>query len=232
MKKLKTVLLILGVIILVGGVSGIYYYYYEGSHYFSTENAQVTANMITVTPEISGKLNEWNVKEGDDVHQGQILGKQDVSTLVSSSAMNPQSMSSAADSIVNKANIKAPIDGKIVQSNVIEGQMAAPGIEVAVIADTANFYIKANIEETSIFKIKQGQKVDIRIDAYPGQSFQGYVESIGQATTSAFNTMPSLNTSGTYSKVTQLIPVHIAVPNAENLALMPGMNAAVKIHIK
>ena len=232
MKKLKTILMAVGIIILICGVAGIAYYFYESMYYLSTQNASVTSDMVTITPEITGKVTNWEVKEGDNVKAGQILGKQDVSTLITTSALNPQTMGNSADSIISKANIKSPIDGKVVNSNVISGEVISPGMEIATIANTSHFYIKANIEETNIFSIKQGQKVDINIDAYPNRNFTGYVETIGQATQSAFSTMPSLNTSGTYSKVTQLIEVHISIMNGEQIELMPGMNATVKIHIK
>jgi multidrug resistance efflux pump len=232
MKKLKNILIIIGIVVLIGGVSGIAYYIYESIYYFSTQNASVTSDMVTITPEITGKVTNWEVKEGDLVKAGQILGKQDVSTLVTTSVLNPQTLGNSADSVISKANIKSPIDGKVVYSNVISGEVISPGMEIATIANTSHFYIKANIEETDIFRIKQGQKVDIHIDAYPSRDFAGYVETINQATQSAFSTMPSLNTSGTYSKVTQLIEVHISITDVEQIQLMPGMNATVKIHIK
>jgi multidrug resistance efflux pump len=232
MKKLKQIMIILGVVALIAGIAAIAYYVYEGNYYFSTNNAQVSADMVSITPEITGAVTKWQVQEGDYVKAGQSLGKQDISALITSSALNPQTMTNAADSIISKADIKTPISGKVVQSSVIEGEMVSPGMELAIIANTSHFYIKANIEETNIFKIQQGQKVDIDIDAYPNQTFHGYVEKIGQATQSAFSTMPSLNTSGTYTKVTQLIEVHINITEAEKLSLMPGMNATVKIHIK
>lgn len=232
MEKIKKVLLILGVVVIAGGLLGLSYYIYESLYYFSTQDAQVTSDMITLTPEITGKLKSWDVREGDNVKAGQVLGKQEVGALVSSSAMNPQSMTNSADSIIAKADIKSPIDGKVVKSNVIKGEVISPGMEIATIADTSRFYIKANIEETDIFRIKPGQQVDIDIDAYSRQSFTGFVESIGQATNSAFNTMPSLNTSGTYSKVTQLIPVRITLVDADKLVLIPGMNATIKVHVR
>ncbi|OPY57401.1 MAG: putative multidrug resistance protein EmrK [Pelotomaculum sp. PtaU1.Bin035] len=232
MKKIKKVLLILAVLILAGGAAGLSYYIYESVNCFSTENAQITSDMITLTPEVTGKVKSWDVREGDYVKAGQVLGKQDVSALVTNTAMNPQTLAYSADTIISKADIKSPIDGKVVQSNVIKGQVVSPGMEIAAIADTSHIYIKANIEETDIIKIKPGQKVEIKIDAYPRQTFYGYVESIGQATQSAFSQFPSLNTSGTFSKVTQLIPVKIAITNVDNLTLMLGMNATVKIQIK
>jgi multidrug resistance efflux pump len=232
MKNLKKILLILAVVILAAGVAAISYYVYESVYYFSTQNAQVTSDIITLTPEVTGKLKEWNVKEGDLVRAGQVLGKQDLSMVVTSTAMSPQALASSADTMISKADIKSPIDGKIVLSNVVKGQVISPGMEIAAIADTSHIYVKANIEETEITRIRQGQKVDIKIDAYSNKTFTGYVESIGQATQSAFSQFPSLNTSGTFSKVTQLIPVKIAITDADNPTLLLGINATVKIHVK
>ena len=232
MKKLKAVIAVVLLLIVLGGGGGLYYYFYQDSNYFTTENAQVTANMISLTPEVTGKVASWEVKEGDFVKSGQVIGRQDISSLVTSSAINTQALGSTAGAISAKAEIKSPIDGKIIQSSVVKGQVISPGMEVAVIADTTNIYIKANIEETHIFRIKPGQKVEITIDAYKGRKFTGYVQGIGQATQSAFSMFPSLNTSGEYSKVTQLIPVNIGITDAQDLTLMPGMNATVKIHVK
>ncbi|NLI14065.1 MAG: HlyD family secretion protein [Peptococcaceae bacterium] len=232
MKNLKKILLTVAVVVIVGGAAAGAYFVYESINYFTTENAQITSDIITLTPEVTGKLKNWDVKEGDLVKAGQVLGKQDLSMMVTSTAMNPQTLANSADTIISKADIKSPIDGKVVLSNVVKGQVISPGMEIATIADTSHIYIKANIEETDITRIKPGQKVDIKIDAYSNKSFTGYVESIGQATQSAFSQYPSLNTSGTFSKVTQLIPVKITITNADNLTLMLGMNATVKIHVK
>jgi multidrug resistance efflux pump len=231
-KKYRTALLILGVLIIIGGLAAIWYYDYQGANFFYTDNAQVTADMITIIPQVTGKLTSWDVKEGDNVKAGQVLGAQDVSALVTSSATNPDALANAAGSIISDAEIKSPIDGQVVQNDVINGQVVSPGMDVATIADTSHFYIQANVEETSILRIKQGQVVDVTIDAYPHRSFEGYVESIEPATQTAFSPLPNLNTSGTYSKVTQLIPVKIDVADVGNLTLMLGMNAEVKIHVK
>jgi len=232
MKKIKTVLLVFAALVLIGGIAWGAYYVYESIYFFSTENAKITADSVVLTPEVTGGIKELNVKEGDYVKAGQVLIKQDLSMLVTSSSINPQALASTADSIISKADVKAPIDGKVVQLNVVKGQVISPGMEIATIADTSHIYVQANIEETEINKIKPGQKVDIKIDAYHRRSFDGYVESVSQATQSAFSQFPSLNTSGTYSKVTQLIPVKISIAGADNLNLMLGMNATVKIYIK
>jgi multidrug resistance efflux pump len=231
MKKKRWIAIVVLMLLLAGGGFWLYSYLLDSVNYFTTDNASVSANMVVITPLVTGNVQSWDVKEGDAVKSGQILGRQDLGTLVQSSAVNAASLSASADSLVNKADIKTPIDGKVVQSNVVQGETISPGMQVAVVADTNNMYIKANIEETAIFRIKEGQKVSISIDAYPGRTFTGFVESVGQATQSAFSLMPSLNTSGTYTKTTQLIPVKINLVNNDNLPLMLGMNATVKIQV-
>lgn len=232
MKKIRLIVLIVVVLALAGGGWALYNYYYESTHYLRTENAQVMADMVAVSPLVTGKLTDWSVAEGDMVKAGQVLGRQDTGTMVSSSAVNSSALGSTADSVASKAEIKAPIDGMVIQTSVVEGQMVAPGTSVATIADTSDMYITANIEETNIFKVKEGEAVDVSIDAYPGQTFTGYVAHIGKAANSVFNPFSNITTSGTFSKTTQLLPVKISLANADGLTLYPGFNATVKIHIK
>ncbi len=228
-KAKKIVIIVVAGILAVGLVAGGYFIY-ESMNYFKTNNASVSADTVKVMPLVSGTIESWDVKEGDDVKKDQVLGRQDVSSQISSSNVDQSALENSAD--LSKAEIKAPIDGKIMQSNVIKGSTAAAGATVAVLADTSNLYIKANIEETDILNIKVGQKVSIKIDAYPGKRFTGYVESISSATQSVLTGATSINTSGTYSKVTQLIPVKITIINDENLPMIIGMNATVKISIR
>lgn len=228
-KAKKIVIIVVAGILAVGLIAGGYFIY-ESMNYFKTNNASVSADTVKVMPLVSGTIESWDVKEGDDVKKDQVLGRQDVSSQISSSNVDQSALENSAD--LSKAEIKAPIDGKIMQSNVIKGSTAAAGATVAVLADTSNLYIKANIEETDILNIKVGQKVSIKIDAYPGKRFTGYVESISSATQSVLTGATSINTSGTYSKVTQLIPVKITIINDENLPMIIGMNATVKISIR
>jgi len=232
MKKFKLIMLIIVVLIVAGGVYAFLYYNYQDTHFISTENASVSADMISVSPLVTGKLTEWNVKEGDTVKADQILGRQDTGALVTSSAINSSALTNSADAVAGKADIKSPIDGMVVQSSVIAGQMVAPGLSVVTIADMSNIYVMANIEETNIFKIKEGQLVDISIDAYPGKAFTGYVTQIGNVTNSVFNPFSNITTSGTFSKTTQLVPVKITISGADELTMKPGFNATVKIHIQ
>jgi len=232
MKKIKVILLIIIVAVVIGcGYFG-YAYWREVTDYFTTENASITANKVTITPMVSGNVASWNIKEGDEVDAGQLLGRQDLGAMVQSSTINTQTLEQSASSIISKADIKTPIAGKVVQSYVVVGEAVAPGTQLAIIADTNHMYVQANVDETEINRIQTGQPVIVKIDAYPAITFTGYVESISEATQSAFSLLPNLNTSGTYTKVTQLVPVKINVAGIENYKLRLGYNVTVKIKTK
>ncbi len=219
-------------LILAGAGAIVFYYHYQSVHYVTTDDARVAADMVNVVPEVTGKLVEWQVKEGDKVEAGEVLGRQDLSTVLSSGAVNPQSLGPVAGVMAEKALIKAPIRGEVIQSRAVVGQMASPTTLLAVIADLENAYVSANIKEKAIEKVKVGQFVEVKIDAYPGRTFSGRVESIGRATTSAFSLLPTQNTGGNYTKVTQVVPVKIRLVANPGLQLLPGMNVTVKIHVK
>jgi len=231
MNKIKKILSLTGLVALVAVIAWGAWVWYESRTYFTTEDAQVTADTVAIVPEMTAKIKSWDVREGDSVQAGQVLGRQDLGMLVNSSALNSDALENTADSLVSKAAIKTPINGKVILSSVVPGEVVSPGMEIATIADTDHMYIKANIEETDIFKIQPGQAVDVRIDAYPGITFTGQVERVGQATHQAFSTFPSLNTSGEFSKVTQLIPVRISLTDIGDRPLLMGMNTTVKIHL-
>jgi len=131
-----------------------------------------------------------------------------------------------------KAVIRAPIAGQVIRSTAVVGQMAAPGVSLAVIGDTAGLYISANVKEGSIARVKIGQRVDLSIDAFPGRKFLGRVDSIGRATSSTFSLLPSTGGGGNYTKVVQVIPIKIAIMDQDGARLMIGMNATIRIHLE
>lgn len=207
--KLKKILLpLFVVVILLAGAAGGYAYYMSTT-YFKTDNARVTAKLYSVKAVANGKLLSWEVENGDLVEQNQVLGRQQTLPYVTS-----------------------PITGTVVKNEGAVNQTVAAGTELAVVADTSDLYIGVNVEETDIMEIKLGQKVDIKLDAYPGKTFQGQVIEIDPATQTYFSGGNSFTTSGDYTKVTQLIPIKVAIENQKELPLVFGVNATVKIHLK
>lgn len=209
MKKSKKIIYSVLILAVILACSTGYYFFSKSVNYFTTDNAKVTAKMYSITPVTSGKILEWNVKAGDLVKKDEVLGRQEVLPYITS-----------------------PIDGTVVKSDVIENQTIGATSQLAVVADTSNMYIGVNIEETDIAKIKVGQEVKVKIDAYSGKTFKGKVTEIDNTTQTYFSGTSSFSTSGTYTKVTQLVPVKVSIENEENLPMTLGMNAVVTIKLK
>ena len=208
------------------------YYAYEGSHYVYTDDARVASNVVAVTPEIPGKILEWRVSEGDQVEAGELLGRQDLGSALTSGNLSPQTLGAVAGVFAEKASIKAPISGEVIQSNAVVGEMAAPGMSLAVLADMKGLYVAANIKEGDIAAVRIGQDVAITIDAFHGRKFLGRVDSIGRATSSTFSLLAAQSGGGNYTKVIQVIPIRVAIVDPGDARLMIGMNATVKIRLR
>lgn len=192
--KEKRKLLIIGILAtIVIALSGIvFYYWYENTYYVSTDDARVSADLVSVTPQITGKLLELNVSEGDTVSKNEILARQDVNGL--------------ADTNVEQSLMRSPIDGVVVKKQGTVGEFISAGQSVITLIDPNKLYVTADIEETKLGKVKVGQPVEITIDQYDSQKFTGKVKSIGEVANSALSLLPS-STSGTFTKVVQRISV-------------------------
>jgi len=127
--------------------------------------------------------------------------------------------------------IKSPVTGVVDKTFVKVGEYVTPGQRLALVHDPSKIWIEANIKETEIRRLKIGQKVEVSIDAYPDTEFEGLVLSVGNATTSEFTLLPSPNPSGNFTKITQRLPVRIAIDQQQGL-LRPGMMVEIYIDVR
>ena len=212
-RKILIIGILITIIVALGGIAS--YYWYENTYYVSTEDAKVSADLVSVNPQISGKLLDLNVEEGDVVTKNQILARQE--------------MNDIPDSKIEQSLVRSPIDGIVVKKQGTIGELWTSSQTLVTLIDPNKLYITANIEETKLGKIRVGQTVDITIDQYDSQKFTGKIKSIGEVTNSALSLLPS--TSGTFTKVVQRIPIKIALDEFNN-KILPGTNAIIKIHVK
>ena len=122
-----------------------------------------------------------------------------------------------------------PFDGVVDRVFVDAGEYVTPGQRLLLVHDPARVRVEANVKETEIRHFRPGSPVRLRVDAYPGRRFEGVVERVGGAATSEFALLPSPNPSGNFTKITQRLPVRIALePGAANGLLRPGMMVEVE----
>jgi membrane fusion protein (multidrug efflux system) len=130
---------------------------------------------------------------------------------------------------VSDRQVRSPIDGVIDEKFVQAGEYVIPGQRLFMLHDPQKVWIDADIKETKLSALKPGQPVSIHVDAYPDRDFSGHIERIGNATTGEFALLPSPNPSGNFTKITQRVPVHIAVLQPRDHPLRPGMMVEVDI---
>ncbi|NEW04604.1 HlyD family secretion protein [Paenibacillus sp. SYP-B3998] len=217
MKRKAMLYVILTALVVVGGGIGGYFWY-EGHNFVSTDDSRLAGDIYKVMPRITGKVTSLQVSEGEHVLADQIVGQQDTNNLPTSS--------------LDQAVLRSPIEGTVIRTLVKAGEVSSPGQTVAMVVDTKKLYVSANIEETMITKIQEGQQVEIHLDNFPGKVLTGKVKEISKATASTFSLLPSTNTSGNFTKVTQRIPIKIAIDDNQGLDLSPGISTTIKIHLK
>jgi len=215
MKIRRTVLIpiiIVAVIIVAGSVGG--YLFYTNYNYYSTDDAQVTGNIVNINAMATGPLDTLTVKVGDFVSKDEVIGTVKIQG------------SYATESV------KAKFSGVIVQVPGAIGQIVGPGVAIAQEVDPSSIKITAYVDESAINNISLGQLADIHVDAYSGTTLTGHVNQIVGAAASTFSLLPTEdNASGNFTKVSQRIPVNILLDGNSGLMLLPGMSVEVTIHL-
>jgi membrane fusion protein (multidrug efflux system) len=124
--------------------------------------------------------------------------------------------------------LTSPIDGVIDELFIDPGEYVAPGQRLLIMHDTERVWVKANVKETDIRHLHEGQTVSVTVDAYPDQVRSGTVRRIGESATSQFALLPNPNPSGNFTKITQRLEVAIDLAE-QDPRLKPGMMVEVKI---
>ncbi len=125
----------------------------------------------------------------------------------------------------------APFGGKIVQNNAEIGQYVQPGQKIMALV-SQDFWVIANFKETQLKNMRPGQRVKIRIDAFPGKTYLGKIDSIQSGTGAYYSLFPPENATGNFVKVVQRVPVKIVFEERPDpaLAIGPGMSVVPTVY--
>jgi len=145
------------------------------------------------------------------------------------------------DTMVDKAirdlsfvEIRAPFDGVIGNRAAQVGQYVQTGTRLLAVVPVDKAYIEANFKETQLARILPGQRVDVEIDALPGQKIEGLVQGVSPASGAEFSLLPPENATGNFTKIVQRIPVRISLPPEVKLGgnLRPGLSVTVAVRTR
>ena len=168
-----------------------------------------------------------------------IIAKSNVSNkqteVASANIKRAEAMLAAAKLNLNYTVITAAIDGQVSKISIQPGQLVQPGQALFYIINNQEAWVIANFKETQLDKMKMGQKVTVKVDAYPDTDFEGEVTSFSPATGSKFSLLPPDNATGNFVKTIQRLPVKISLNTSNNpekiKLLRPGMNVNVDVHL-
>lgn len=131
---------------------------------------------------------------------------------------------------LSRTKVRAPSAGIVTQTSRLQvGQFLMQGLSALNLVKDDKSWVEANFKETDLENMRVGQLVNIELDTYPGVAFSGTVESIGAGTGSEFSVLPAQNGNGNWVKITQRVPVRIAIDDSSTRSLITGLSAYVRI---
>lgn len=130
--------------------------------------------------------------------------------------------------------ITAPCDGVTSKRAIQEGQLVQAGQTLLSLVERGRVWVIANYKETQTCHIAEGMPVTIRVDAVPGVTYRGRVETLSSATEAQYSIIPQDNSAGNFVKVEQRVPVKIIFTNENSLEhidrLRSGMNVECEVN--
>lgn len=131
--------------------------------------------------------------------------------------------------------ILAPANGKIGRKSFEVGMLAGTGQPLLGFVGDNERWVVANLKETDMDRITEGQHAEIFVDAVSGKTFNGVVESISPATGATFSLLPPDNATGNFTKVVQRVPVRIRLLNLTEHdidKLQSGLSVYAKVRVR
>ncbi|WP_028225209.1 HlyD family secretion protein [Paraburkholderia ferrariae] len=127
--------------------------------------------------------------------------------------------------------VKSALDGRVGDRTVRVGQYVQPGTRMLTVVPVQSTYLEANFKETQIGRMRVGQPVELHVDALPGHTLHGVVDSFSPGTGAQFALLPPENATGNFTKIVQRVPVRIRIDTGPQTrhVLLPGMSVTVDV---
>ncbi len=125
--------------------------------------------------------------------------------------------------------LKSPLNGRVAKRFVSPGALVSPQKVVFSLINPRDIYLIVLLEEQKLAGVEPGSPVNITIDAYPGNDYEGVVETILPASAATFALAPRDISAGEFTKVSQRIPIRVRITRGDTARLRVGMSGEVEI---
>jgi membrane fusion protein, multidrug efflux system len=136
-----------------------------------------------------------------------------------------------AQANLSRTRITAPVGGRPAKISAAVGATAQVG-QALMMFVPREVWVTANFKESQLADMRAGQPVEIAVDAYPGKTFAGHVDSIQPGSGAAFSLLPPENATGNFVKVVQRVPVKIVFDRPPDVYLGPGMSVVPRVTVR
>ena len=127
--------------------------------------------------------------------------------------------------------VTAAAAGRVVNLSAAVGEYVSAGTDLTMFVPD-DIWVTANFKETQLDKMRPGENVTLRIDAYPERLIRGQVASVQPGSGTAFSLLPAENATGNYVKIVQRVPVKIVMEDPPtDVALGPGMSVDPTVRV-
>jgi len=168
------------------------------------DNSITQSPIITVSPSMSGKVQEIDVKEGQSVQTGDTLA------------------------VVGSETLRADTDGLVISAPDLTGSTVTPATALVQMIRPVNLRLAGSIDENKgLNQVRVGQVVSFTVDALPGATFWGYIDEVSPSSVS-----PVFSFSTSTERATQQFTVYARFNSSAYPAIKNGMSAKMVVYTK
>lgn len=225
----KVMMWAVAIILIVAVIGLAAFFIYQRNGYVKTDNARISAPLVSVSTLNYCQVIELNADLGNFVKKGQQLAQ--VGQLRS---FDPSTQQGLKANPLGDYIIESPIDGYVAAVWTYPGATLGAGSQIVTLFDSSDIWVTANIDENDIRHVHPGQQVDVTLDCLGGAVIKGKVQGIAPATAASFSLLSgSGSTDANFTKVAQVVPVKITLDTTNDLDfIIPGTSVEVKIQTR
>ncbi|MGI8419709.1 MAG: HlyD family efflux transporter periplasmic adaptor subunit [Candidatus Levyibacteriota bacterium] len=197
---LRQVGIVLGIVLLFAGA----FYYEKITQRIFIDDSLIQAPVITLSPTSSGKVEEMDVTEGQQVKKGDTLAQ------------------------VGSETLRAASDGLIINASNMTGSSVGPTTQLIQMIDPVDLRVAGTMDENKgLNQIHAGQVASFTVDAFPGKIYWGYVDEIAPTAKTS-----QLSFSISSERPTQQFIVYVRFNSAKYPEIKNGMSAKLTVFTK
>jgi len=179
----------------------------------------IESEEVSISSEVAGRVVQLLADEGDQVKAGDVLVKLDDSIPRLQWKMASTAERQLLELQLEKMAIRSPIDGVVSRRSIRVGEVASPATVLMVVTRNDPVELTLYVPEKEIGRVRLGQKVEVRVDSFPGEIFPGQVTYL-----SSKAEFTPRNVQTQRDRLNLVFAVKVRIPNPD-LRLKPGMPA-------